>query len=160
MIFVLLAGLLSVTAALCAAPFTLDIRGGKTLFLRVRYLWLTKNINAELRRFLNSPDMFRTLRLYAPVFRKPLRLRRFRLDLAFSTGDAAETAALHGWLNVFFVSLYPLLVWGKPAVSLNPFFSSRPELSVNCDISLGMPAAALLFRVIPPAFHKKRKSHV
>jgi hypothetical protein len=150
---------------LCAAPLAFDIQAGDSFSLQARYLWFSRTLTPELRRLLLSPDIFRTLGAYAPVFRKPLRLRRFRLSLVFSAGDAAETALLYGRLCVFFSSLYPLLIRGRPEISLCPSFTSEWELSPNCDISLDMPAALFFFRVIlalgrNKPIHKKRSPHV
>ena len=153
--FAVLCGL-CLAAGLCAAPFALDIQGGKSFRLGARYLWFRRNITPaagnRLRRaardFWEDPDFLGILELYGPLFRRPLALGRFRLCLAFSTGDAAETALLHGRLCLFFnfLSLPPFR--GRPEIALKPRFLSRRELSLNCDISVAMPAAVCLFRII------------
>lgn len=141
---------------LCAAPLALDIEAGSGLLLRARYLWFTRKLKARFRR----TDLFRLLRDYAPVFCSPLRVRRFQVRLFFSTGEAAETALLHGWLCGFFSSLKPLLVQAKPEVLIGPSFSSRRELSLDCRISLGMPAALFLVRIMRISICGKRSAHV
>jgi hypothetical protein len=165
---------LCLAAGLCAAPVALDIRGGKILRLGARYLWFRRNVTRtvgnHLRRaardFLETPDLLGTLELYGPLFRHPLRLGPFRLDLAFSTGDAAETALLHGRLCLFLNFLYLLPSRGRPEVTLKPCFLSRRELSLDCDISVTMPAAVFLFRTLSLSVRrsihagKQRRSHV
>jgi hypothetical protein len=150
---------------LCTAPLAFDIQAGDCFSLRARYLCFSRTMTPELRRLLLSPDILRILDAYAPVFRKPLRLRRFRLSLVFSTGDAAETALLYGRLSVFFSSLHPLLIRGRPEIALKPSFASERELSPDCYIFLDMPAALFLFRMIlafsrDKSGHKKRSPHV
>jgi hypothetical protein len=80
--------------------------------------------------------------------------------LLFSTGDAAETAMIHGWLCGLFSSLRALLVRGTPQIALRPSFSVRRELSLNCNISLGMPAALFLFHIFRILTINKRSAHV
>jgi hypothetical protein len=110
---------------------------------------------------LTAPaGFFHALRAWAPAFRRPLRIRRFQVTLLFSTGDAAETAMLHGWLCGLFSSLRTLLVQGSPRIALRPSFSVRRELSLNCNISLGMPAALFLFHVFRILNINKRRAHV
>jgi hypothetical protein len=163
--FVLPALFLCLIGFLSAAPLAFDMRAGNCFSLEARYLWFRRTVTPDLRRLLLSPDVFRILKACAPVFRKPLRLRRFRLSLVFSTGDAAETALLYGRLRAFFSSLYPLLIRGRPEIALKPSFSSRRELSPDCHISLDMPAALFLFRMIlalrrGKPVRKKRRPHV
>jgi uncharacterized spore protein YtfJ len=97
---------------------------------------------------VESGDFFRTLGLYASIFRRPLELERFRLHLAFSAGDAAETALFHGWLRLFLNLPRPSRARRKPEIALEPRFLSRPELLPDYDISLSMPAVVFLFRMI------------
>jgi hypothetical protein len=157
---------LCLAGALCTAPLAFDIQAGTRFSLRTRYLWFSRRVSAALlRRLFLSADIFRTIDAYLPVFRKPLRLRRLRLRLVFSTGDAAETALLYGRLCVFFASLYPRLIRGRPEITLSPSFSPERELSPDCDISLDIPAAVFLFRMIFALIRgkggrKKRSSHV
>jgi hypothetical protein len=155
----LLCGLLCL-GALCAAPFGLDIQAGDQIRLRARYLWFCGNLTDRLRRMAAASGLFHLLRRYAPVFRKPLRVKRLRVKLDFSTGDAAETAVLYGWLCGLFSSLLPRPVRGRPEIALGPSFSSRREWSLDCDISLGMPAALFFFRMISVSIGYKRRSHV
>jgi hypothetical protein len=159
---------LCLAGGLCAAPLTLDIGGKEKVCLRARYLWFRRNINSALRRrlrriwrrFTKSRDYGGILNVYAPLFRPPLEVARFRLNLAFSTGDAAETAIFHGWFCVFMRSLYSLPFRRKPTITLSPQFSALPELSLDCDISLSMPAALFFFRMISASIREKRKFHV
>jgi hypothetical protein len=138
--------------AAALAPLTLEFRGGPPLRLWARYLWFRQNMTPVLRRILGSSALFKTLALYAPVFRRPLKLDRFRLRLAFSTGDAAETAVLHGGLCLLLNCLFPL--WTppgsrrRPEISLEPCFLSRQKAVLDCDISLAIPAAVFFFRMI------------
>ncbi|MDR0624251.1 MAG: hypothetical protein LBG10_07450, partial [Treponema sp.] len=73
---------------LCAAPFTLDIQAGDRVSLRARYLWFTGNIPKRLRPAPSAAGFWRALRAWTPIFRQPRRIRRCRLNLLFSTGDA------------------------------------------------------------------------
>jgi hypothetical protein len=158
-VFFLCGGIAGLAGILCAAPLGLDIQGGKGLSLKARYLWFTGNVTEKLRRWAASRNPLRLIRTCAPVFRKPLRVRRCRVSLAFSTGDAAETALLHGWLCGFCASLCPPVRGGR-AIAIRPLFASGPAWSVDCDISLAMPAALFLFRVIRLSIHTKRRTHV
>jgi hypothetical protein len=143
---------------LCAAPLALDIEGKShaRLDIRFRYLFFRRNISGILRnklrlfarRLLKSPDFLKILKLYAPLFRRPLRVKHLRLNLAFSAGDAAETAVFHGGLCSLANSLCPPVAGGKPEITLNPRFSAETTLSFDCNISLSVPAAVLLFRLI------------
>jgi hypothetical protein len=140
------------------------------LRLLARYLGFRRNLIPGLRRLLKSGGLFRTLDVYAPVLRGGRG--RFRLRLAFSAGDAAETAVLHGGLCLFFNRLFP--PGGPPRrgpeVSLEPRFLSRREAVLDCDISLVMPAAVFFFRLISASVRggafarhyagKKRSPHV
>jgi hypothetical protein len=132
--------------------------------MQARCLWFRRNLNRELRarlrRVLESGDYLGTLAACASLFRKPLALGRFRLGLAFSSGDAAETAVFHGGLCLFFSSLHPLLSRAGPEINLSPRFSSRRELSLDCDISLTLPASVFFFRMITLSIRKKRRAHV
>jgi hypothetical protein len=112
------------------------------------------------RRLPSSAGFFYALRAWAPALRRPLRLRRFQMRLFFSTGDAAETAMLHGWLHGLFSSLRPLLARGTPRIALRPSFSVRRELSLNCNIFLDIPAVLFLFHVFRVLHTNKRSAHV
>jgi hypothetical protein len=168
---------LCLAAGLCAAPLALNIQGEGPLRLGLRYLWFRRDIShilgLQLRRllrdFLESPDPLRTLAIYRPLFKRPLELRRLRLHLAFSTGDAAETALLHGRLCLAsnFLRFLPV----RPEIALAPRFLSRRELSLDCDISFSIPAAVFLLRMLSLSIgrrnftgtrrnvHKERKLH-
>jgi hypothetical protein len=153
---------------LCTAPFTLDILGGRLLRLEVRYLGIRQNITGclqdKIRRIgqevLESRNLFGTLEPYIPLFRKPLALSRFRLRLAFSSGDAAETALYYGGLCLLLNSLYPLPALSRPEITLEPRFTSRREAAVDCTISLTMPAAVFLFRLLVMRFRKKNAEEI
>jgi hypothetical protein len=113
-----------------------------------------------LRDFLKYPDLSGFLALYGPVFRRPLELGRFRLRLAFSAGDAAETALFYGWLCLVLDFLYPLPVMNKREIVLEPRFLSPRKISLDCDISLSMPAAVFLFRMISLSIRAKYSAGV
>jgi hypothetical protein len=142
----------------CAAPLTVDIRGQDHARpdARFRYLCFYRSITHVLRnrlrrfvrRLLRSPDFFKTLRLYSPLFRRPLRVKHLRLNLAFSAGDAAETAVFHGCLCSLANSLDPLAAGGKPEITLRPCFSAETKLSFDGNMSFSIPAVVLLFRLI------------
>jgi hypothetical protein len=150
----------------------LDIQKQGSLRLTLRYLWLRLTINAALRRrlryralslaraVLRSRDFSGILALCRPFFRKPLALRRCRLSVAFSAGDAAETAMLHGGLCLLARSLSCLPRGEKQEIALSPCFSSRAGFSLGCDISLSLPAAVFLCRIIALAVRGKRMLHV
>jgi hypothetical protein len=152
-------------AGLCAAPLRLDIQGGP-LRLGFRYLWLRGSISPALRRGLRrrarrillSGDFSGAVETYGPLFRKPLGLRRFRVKATFSAGDAAETALLHGGLCLF-AGLFSSLP-GRAKIVLEPCFSSGEKLSLDCDISVSVPAAVFLYRVIAVSIREKRSPHV
>jgi hypothetical protein len=158
-LFFLCAGLICLTGALGAAPLALDLEAGDRMLLRARYLCFSGKI--PLRDPAASFGTLRLLRDWVPVFRKPLRVSRFQMRLRFSTGEAAETALLYGWLCGLFSSLRPLLAGGKPEIVLGPLFSARRELALNCRVSLAMPAALLLFRIIRRGLYTRRSgAHV
>jgi hypothetical protein len=144
------------------------MEGGRPPQFWARYLCFRRDITGtlteKLRRVLRDhpepAELFKLPKLYAPVFRKPLELRRFRLHLAFSTGDAAETAVFHGWLCLLLNSLRPRAIRCKPEIALEPGFISRPQLSLDGDISLAAPAAVFLFRLISLSIREKRMFHV
>jgi hypothetical protein len=150
---------------LCAAPLTLDIEGNghSRPGVRFRYLFFRRNVTRMIRnrlrrfarRLFKSPDFFKTLKLYSRLFRGPLRVKRLRLNLVFSAGDAAETAIFHGRLCSLTNLLYPLAAGGKPEITWKPCFSAGTELSVDCNISLSIPAAVLLFRLISLSVREK-----
>jgi hypothetical protein len=101
---------------------------------------------------LSCSSLLRALRGYGPALRgslRFLRFRRFRLRLRFSGGDAAETALLHGWLWGLLAALSPLTAPCTPVIALEPAFSPRGELALDCDIALQLPVPVLLFRILP-----------
>jgi hypothetical protein len=152
-------GLVCLAGILAAVPMALDIEAGDRMLVRARYLCFSGKLkNPPLCPAALSGVLW-LLRAWAPVFRKPLRVRRFRMKLLFSTGDAAETALLYGGLCGLFSSLRPLC--GKePEIVLGPRFSARRELSLDCRVVLTMPAALLLFRIIRLFIYTKRRNHV
>jgi hypothetical protein len=121
----------------------------------IKYKLLIK-LRRILRDFLEYPDFSRFLEIYGPVFRRPLELGRFRLRLAFSAGEAAKTALLHGWFCLFLGFLYLPPAINKGKIVLEPRFLSRREVSLDCDISLALPAAVFLFRMISLSVRIKR----
>jgi hypothetical protein len=100
-------------------------------------------------------DFCTTLAEYAPAFRRSLKVKRCRFHLAFSTGDAAETALLYGWLCPFLTPpRLPKLRGNKPEITLEPRFVSPRELALKGDISLTMPVILFLLRILPLAVRK------
>ncbi|MDR2053964.1 MAG: hypothetical protein LBP80_11175 [Treponema sp.] len=120
---------------------------------------LRNRLRRFVRRLLESPDFLKTLRLYSPLFQKPLRVKRLRLNLAFSAGDAAETAVFHGCLCSLANLLYPLAAGVKPEITLKPRFSAETALCFDCNISLSVPAAVLLFRLISLSVRENSNSN-
>jgi hypothetical protein len=163
---------LCLLGALGAAPLTLNIQNGGPLRLTLRYLWLRLGISPALRRrlrsvalsvarsALRSRDFSRIPALCAPLLRRPLALRRFRLSLAFSTGDAAETALLHGGLCLVAHSLSRLPRGERQEITLSPCFASQAGLALGCDIALSLPAAVFLCRIIALVIRGKRMLYV
>jgi hypothetical protein len=163
---------LCLLGGLGAAPLTVDIRNEGSLSLTLRYVRLRLGISPALRRrlragaralaraVLRSRDFSGILALCAPLLRKPLALRRCRLSLAFSAGDAAETALLYGGLCLLARSLSRLPRGERPELSLSPCFSSQAGFSLGCDIALSLPAAVFLCRIIALAVRGKRMLNV
>jgi hypothetical protein len=133
-----------------AAPVGLWIEGGAPLEFRIRYLGFRWNLRPLVRNKPGSPgegkwrDKLEALTRLAPLLRRPLGFERFRLRLGFSTGDAAETALCFGGLCLFLNALPLSRVKGER--TLLPCFSSRPQVSLDCDIRLTLPAAVFLLR--------------
>jgi hypothetical protein len=154
---------------LAAAPLTLDIQGKDHARpdVRFRYLIFRRNITRMLRnrlrrfarRLLKSPDFLETLKLYSPLFQRPLRVKHLRLNLSFSAGDAAETAIFHGRLCSLANLLYPLAAGSKPEITLKPRFSAEAVLLFDCNVSLSVPAAVLVFRLISLSVREKTNSN-
>jgi hypothetical protein len=136
-----------------AMPFSLEIRCGKVLRVHIRYLCFRYNLNSilieQMRRPFVMADFLKTLKVCASFAQCPLHAKRFRLKMTFSSEDAAETALLHGSLRMIFSSLYPRLSVCKPEILLIPCFSPHDRLSVDCDIAVALPAAALIVKVLP-----------
>jgi hypothetical protein len=139
--------------------------------MKFRYLCFYPDISPALgrdflrlaRRALGTRDFTDAIACYGPFFRKPMKLGRFRLKAIFSSGDAAETALLYGGLRLAVTAL-PLLraeagnrpLRVKPEIWLEPRFSSGAACSFDCDISLSIPAAVFLYRLIILAVRQRR----
>ncbi|MDR2659549.1 MAG: hypothetical protein LBC27_06120 [Spirochaetaceae bacterium] len=135
------------------APVSFDILGGeKTLRLNVRYLCFKYDVSRlakeRLQMRLNIadfPDIFKILTLFA---RRPPRVTRFCLKISFSSGDAAETALLYGYLCILFRALNMKISHCEPELTLTPRFLSYDTFSFDCDMVFSIPAAALLLNII------------
>ncbi|MDR2314633.1 MAG: hypothetical protein LBE02_08890 [Spirochaetaceae bacterium] len=150
--------------ALCAAPLRVNISAGKGLRAETRYLWFR-------RRIAPGPGLRGLVRRIFPVLRGagkprrglfpgPPRPDRLCLRAAVSTGDAAETALLHGGLCLAAGLLSSLPARTSPKVFIEPCFGSGKKFTLDCDISFSMPGALYLGRILVLAVLKKRKTHV
>jgi hypothetical protein len=136
-----------------AAPLSLGIRGsGKKLRLYVRYFWFYRDISGMARKLLqtriNLADFPKILKMLEVFVRHPPQITHFRLKMAFSTGDAAETALLYGFLSLFFSALYPNLRACNGEIVLTPCFLPSDSLSIDCDIIFSLPAAVFLIKLL------------
>jgi hypothetical protein len=156
-LFILIAAVISLLGAL---PLSLDICGGKTLRVQFRYLCFRHDVSGVLSRLTQKcfvmADLISELKMCASFARPPLKAARFRLKMAFSSGDAAETALLHGFLCIFFRSLYTRFNIRNAEISLNPRFLSYSELSIDCDIVLSLPMAVFTARTLPLIIRRQR----
>jgi hypothetical protein len=168
---IIILSILCCMGGLCAAPVYMDLRGGAPWRMHIRYLFFHPGIGPALRReffrlarrVLSARDFSGALACYGPFFHKPMKLGRFRLKAVFSSGGAAETALLYGSLCLA-VQMLPRsrAETGKrpfragPEIWLEPRFSSGEEFSVDCDISLSIPAAVFLYRFITLAIRRRR----
>jgi hypothetical protein len=136
---------------LLAPPISFDIRGKKVLRVYVRYLCFRFNISGMLKEAAQKlfvfKDLTKTIGACLSFARRPTRIDCFRLKMVFSTGDAADTALLHGFLCMFFRALYPRISACKPEIVLSPCFLPHDKLSVDCDISFSIPAAVFFARI-------------
>ncbi|MDR2795534.1 MAG: hypothetical protein LBB47_02335 [Spirochaetaceae bacterium] len=77
-----------------------------------------------------------------------LRITRFRLNVAFSSGDAMATALLtkllRGLAHCRPNFLPPRSFACKREITIVPRFLSRAGVCFGCDISVSFPAAAFL----------------
>ncbi|MDR1147740.1 MAG: hypothetical protein LBK66_03835 [Spirochaetaceae bacterium] len=148
--------ILGAACILCffALPLRFDIQGENVLRIRVHYLCFSFNFNGLLkkrtRKHFVLEDFTKNLGMCVSFVRHPMRVMRFRLKVLFSTGDAAETALLHGFLCAFFRALYPRISACKPEIILSPCFSSYDKLSIDCDISFSLPMLMFLARACSP----------
>jgi hypothetical protein len=146
--------ILGVACIVCffALPLRFDIQGENVLRICVHYLWFRFNFNGLLkkrtRKHFVLEDFTKNLGICVSFVRRPMRVTRFRLKVFFSTGDAAETALLHGFLCAFFRALYPRISACKPEIILTPCFLSCDKLSIDCDISFSLPMPVFLARVL------------
>jgi hypothetical protein len=137
-----------VLAALCAAPLTFNMRAEKDFKVKISYLCFRRNyvnILKDTLRIFNG-NYAAILKFCAVFLRRPARIRRFRLKIAVSAADAAETAVVYGLLRIFSQILYTRFQSCKPEITLVPLFTSRFTLSLNCDISLSLPVIVFLLR--------------
>jgi hypothetical protein len=136
---------LCLAGGLCSVPVRVDIYRREA---RIRYLWFRWNLGSPkplARRFLGGRGIAGALEIWGSFFRRPLRLKRFRINASFSAGGAAETALLYGGLCCL-AGCLPARSGAE--ITLEPRFSSREEFSLDWDISFSMPAAVFLCRMI------------
>ncbi|MDR3355891.1 MAG: hypothetical protein LBO04_01740 [Spirochaetaceae bacterium] len=135
-------------AGLCAAPLTLRIRAGAGLRVEIRYLRFRRsrtNIMGPALRLLTG-NYAAAFRACTRFLRRPMRIRRFYLKIEFSVMDAAEAALAYGVLRLLPQVLCMRLADCKPEIVLSPRFPAPPEISLDCDISLSLPAVVFLLR--------------
>jgi hypothetical protein len=135
-------------AWLCAAPLTLRIRGGAGLRVEIRYFHFRQSRTQVLVPALRllAGNYAGTLGAFTRFLRRPARIRRFYLKIEFSGTDAAEIALAYGALRLLPQVLYTRLADCKPEIVLNPHFPASPKISLDCDISLSLPALVFLLR--------------
>jgi hypothetical protein len=146
--------ILGVACIVCffALPLRFDIQGENVLRICVHYFCFRFNFNGLLKKRMRKhfvlEDFIKNLEMCVSFVRRPMRITRFCLKVFFSTGDASETALLHGFLCTFFHALYPRISACKPEIILTPCFLSNDKLSIDCDISFSLPMLVFLARVL------------
>ena len=133
----------SILAVFLTYPLRFEIVSAPNPRLFVRYFGFEMDQTQWLKqlRFKRAPSkaQVRALKLLL----RRAKVSKFAFKLQFSTGDAAQTALLHGALCMCLSAVYPHLQGCKPNIALLPQYQDSIHFDFDIDIQMQVPPWAI-----------------